>query len=93
MCLYVSAHGGYISVHVSQSSLIWTPVIWAPPSTRQLICPILYGDVAEIVGNAVGVAYYSLCITNLSYGHPLIPRRPDKRGLTVYRIEGKFKFR
>ena len=21
--------------------------------------------------------------TNLSYGHPLIPRRPDKRGLTV----------
>ena len=27
---------------------------------------------------------YSEIQTNLSYGHPLIPRRPDKRGLTVY---------
>ena len=26
---------------------------------------------------------YSEIWTNLSYGHPLIPRRPDKRGLTV----------
>ena len=26
---------------------------------------------------------YSEIRTNLSYGHPLIPRRPDKRGLTV----------
>ena len=27
---------------------------------------------------------YSEIRTNLSYGHLLIPRRPDKRGLTVY---------
>ena len=26
---------------------------------------------------------YSEIRTNLSYGHPLIPRRPDKRGFTV----------
>ena len=26
---------------------------------------------------------YSEIRTYLSYGHPLIPRRPDKRGLTV----------
>ena len=26
---------------------------------------------------------YSEMRTNLSYGHPLIPRCPDKRGLTV----------
>ena len=27
---------------------------------------------------------YSEIRTNLSYGHPLIPRRPDKRGLTIF---------
>ena len=27
---------------------------------------------------------YSEMRTNLSYGHPLIPRCPDKRGLTVW---------
>ena len=27
---------------------------------------------------------YSEIRTNLSYGHPLIPRHPDKRGLTVH---------
>ena len=25
-----------------------------------------------------------IAYTNLSYGHPLIPRRPDKRGFTVH---------
>ena len=30
-------------------------------------------------------ALYSQIRTNLSYGHPLIPRRPDKRGLTVFK--------
>ena len=29
---------------------------------------------------------YSEIRTNLSNGHPLIPRRPDKRGLTVHFI-------
>ena len=29
------------------------------------------------------VILYSEILTNLSYGHPLIPRHPDKRGLTV----------
>ena len=77
----------------SQTSLIRTPVIRAPPSTGQLICPInFYADIAKIVGNTVDVVYYSLYIynllyseirTNLSYGHPLIPRCLDKRGLTV----------
>ena len=32
---------------------------------------------------AYGFILYSEIRTNLSYGHPLIPRRPDKRGLTV----------
>ena len=32
---------------------------------------------------------YSEIRTNLSYGHPLIPRRPDKRGLTVQNAEDK----
>ena len=71
----------------SQTSLIRTPVIRAPPSTGQLIL-YFYADLPEIVGSTVGMAYYSLYIyseirTNLSYGHPLIPRRPDKRGFTV----------
>ena len=35
------------------------------------------------MGTTVGVAYYSEIRTNLSYGHPLIPRCPDKRGFTV----------
>ena len=51
-----------------------------------------YADLAEIVGAVQWVwpiiAYvfilYSEIRTNLSYGHPLIPRRPDKRGFTVY---------
>ena len=29
---------------------------------------------------------YSEIQTNLSYGHPLIPRHPDKRGFTVHCI-------
>ena len=36
--------------------------------------------------SVVGIEYYyvdSEIRTNLSYGHPLIPRCPDKRGLTV----------
>ena len=32
---------------------------------------------------------YSEIRTNLSYGHPLIPRCPDKRGLTVHCTDGK----
>ena len=62
-----------------------TRVIWAPHSTGQLILPI-FADLEKIVDSTVGVAYYSLYIilyseiqTNLSYGHPLIPRHPDKR--------------
>ena len=31
---------------------------------------------------------YSEMRTILSYGHPLVPRRPDKRGLTVYYSSG-----
>ena len=34
----------------SRTSLIWTPVIRADPSTGQ------YADIAEIVGSTVGVA-------------------------------------
>ena len=30
---------------------------------------------------------YSEIRTNLSYGQPLIPRRPDKRGFTVFRAK------
>ena len=48
---------------------------------------LFYADVAEIVGNTVGVAYYSLCAeiqTNLSNRHPLIPRRLDKRAFIVF---------
>ena len=72
-------------IRYSLTSLIQTPVSRAPPSIGSLF----YADLAEIVGRTVGVAYYTFILyseirTNLSYGHPLIPRCLDKRGFTVH---------
>ena len=68
----------------SQTSLIRTPVIRAPPSTGQLICLILCWhcrNCGQYSGCGLLQPMYLYCI--LSYGHPLIPRRPDERALTV----------
>ena len=77
------------SNNYSRTSLIWTPVIRALPSTAWA-ADFLY--LSEIVDSTVGVAYYNLLYsemrTNLSCRHPLIPRRPDMRGFTIVQLNG-----
>ena len=68
----------------SQTSLIQTPVIRACTFLNQAADSLyFFADLAEIAGNTVSVACFSLYIseirTNPSYGHPLIPRRLDIR--------------
>ena len=65
------------------------------PSTGQLICSILRWHCRNC-GQYSGCGllqpmYYSEIWTKLSYGHPLIPRRPDKRGLTVPGSRGFYR--
>ena len=81
---YISSNTTY-----SQTSLIRTSVIWAPPSTGQLI-PYFMLTLQKLCtiqwGWPITAYAFILCSeirTNLSYEHALIPRRPDNRGLTV----------
>ena len=82
----VSRSAGFLSnVPTSQTSLIRTPVIRAPPQPIiMLILQKLWAVqwVWPIVAHTF--ILYSEIRTTPSYGHPLIPRRPDKRGFTVY---------
>ena len=74
----------------TQSSQIRTPKMRAPPSTGQLSSDILLIKSLES-GVVIGVAMTCCCVfytlsylrTFPTYGHPLVPRCPDKRGLSV----------
>ena len=69
----------------------------APPSTGQLSRDILLIKSLEL-GVVIGVAMTCCCVfytfsylrTFPTYGHPLVPRCPDKRGLSVYHTLGYF---
>ena len=77
--------GLLLSGHLPQSNLSYSDSCY-PGTSLNRAADSLYLSInlAEIVGSTEGVANYSLYIyeiqTNLSYGHPLIPRRPNKRG-------------
>ena len=58
MVILASTMEAEAHVYLRFSVYSQTSKIRAPPSTGQLICPIL----SKIVGSTVGVAYYSLCI-------------------------------
>ena len=79
------------TIHYALQSNLSDPDSYYPgtPSTGKLIC-LFYADIAGLLAIQwvwpitayVFISYYEIR-TNLSYGHPLIPRCPEKKGLTV----------